>query len=42
MFVNYILGAAYVFVTALLLKSYRKQTRILQEQSINQQEQRIG
>jgi len=39
MIINYILGSAYVFVTYLIWRSYRNQTKILQEQSINQKEQ---
>ena len=39
MIINYILGSAYVFVTYLIWRSYRNQTKILKEQSINQKEQ---
>ena len=39
MIVNYILGLAYVFVTYLIWRSYRNQTKILHQQLINQGEQ---
>jgi len=39
MFINYVLGLAYVIVTFLIYKSYSKHTKILEQQLINQREQ---